>query len=318
MNSKNKNFALIGAAGFVAPRHMRAIQETGNELVAIMDINDSVGIIDRYFPNAYYFSQFERFDRFISKFIHTEHKELDFISICSPNYVHDAHIRFALRNGIHAICEKPLVLNTWNLEALQKQEELYQKKVYTILQLRLHPSIQRMKEKVEQANPSKKWEIELTYITSRGNWYLNSWKGDLEKSGGLATNIGIHFFDMLQWIFGEVVENEVYLKGEKSQSGFLDLEKAKVKWFLSIDAQNLPDVAQEKNESTFRSITIDGEEIEFSSGFENLHTKSYEKILQGNGFGLKEALPSIEMVQTIRNSEVISASKEYAHPYLLK
>ncbi len=314
----NKNFALIGAAGYIAPRHLQAIRETDNSLLAILDKSDSVGIIDTYFPEAFYFSEFERFDRHISKWIHVENGRLDYVSICTPNYLHDAHIRFALRNGADAICEKPLVLNPWNIEALKKQETYYQQKVFTILQLRLHPSIQALKKKIEESSTSQKFEVDLTYITSRGRWYLNSWKGNVEKSGGLASNIGVHFFDMLSWIFGPIQDNQVYCKDADTQSGFLEFEKAKVRWFLSVNEKWIPQSQQELNKRTYRSMQIDGEEIEFSDGFQDLHTKSYEQILEGKGFGLDEAKASVEIIHDIRNAEILPTSSSFAHPFLAK
>ena len=276
-----KNFALIGAAGYVAPRHMKAIKETGNNLLAAFDPNDSVGIIDSYFPDASFFVEFERFDRHVDKLRRKGHK-IDYVSICSPNYLHDAHIRFALRSGADAICEKPLVLNPWNLDALEEIENETGKKVYNILQLRVHPSLIALKEKIDKEWEQKKekYKIDLTYITSRGKWYFISWKGDLQKSGGVATNIGIHFFDMLIWIFGGVKHQEVhYSEPLKKMAGFIELEKAEVRWFLSVDARDLPEEAVKKQKRTYRSITVDGEEIEFSGVFADLHTIVYQDIL---------------------------------------
>ncbi len=310
-----KNFAMIGAAGFVAPRHMKAIKETGNKLVAALDKNDSVGIIDSYFPRAEFFTEFERFDRHISKKVFTQGDPVDFISICTPNYLHDANIRFALRNQADAICEKPLVLNPWNIDALKDQEKVHGKKVYTILQLRLHPTIVELKKKVEQEAKDKKYDLDLTYITSRGKWYFQSWKGDEQKSGGLASNIGVHFFDMLHLVFGNLQESRVFLKSSDTCSGYLEFEKARVRWFLSINSKNLPDSAKLKGEPTYRSIKMNNEELEFSNGFKDLHTKSYEEILKGNGFGLEEAKTSIEIVQSIRNAEVLPANG-VSHPLL--
>ncbi len=294
-----KRFGLIGAAGYIAPRHMRAIKETGNNLVVALDRNDSVGIIDSYFPEADFFTEPERFDRHIEK-LRRNNKGLDYVSICSPNYLHDAHIRLALRNDANAICEKPLVLNPWNIDALQEIEQRFNKKIYNILQLRLHPSIIALKNRINNT-PDKIYDIKLHYITSRGKWYHYSWKGDMKKSGGVATNIGIHFFDMLMWIFGSVKNNKVNIFEESKAGGFLELEKANVDWFLSVDSSDLPKEIAAKGQRTFRSITVDGEEIEFSGGFTDLHTKSYEKILQGEGFGLEEARKSIEVVYNIRN-----------------
>ena len=301
--STSKNFALIGAAGFVAPRHMKAIAETGNKLVAAMDKNDSVGIIDSYFPDAAFFTEFERFDRHAEK-LRRKAGDISYVSICSPNYLHDAHIRFALRIRAEAICEKPLVLNPWNLDALTEVEKEYGSRVWNILQLRLHPSLVALKEKVSSeiaANPDRSYDIDLTYLTCRGKWYFISWKGYLDKSGGIATNIGIHFFDMLSWIFGPVKENIVHLHQPDVAAGFLSLTNARVRWFLSVNEKHLPDDAIIKGMRTFRSITVDGLEIEFSGGFMDLHTRSYQEILSGRGFGLAEARASIETVHYIRN-----------------
>lgn len=295
-----KTFALIGVAGFIAPRHLKAIQETGNDLVAALDKHDNVGILDSYFPRADFFTEFERFDRHLDK-LKRKGEKVDYISICSPNYLHDSHIRFALRYGADAICEKPLVLNPWNLDALEEIERETGKKVYTILQLRLHPSIIALKERVNKERRDEKiYDIELKYITSRGGWYHISWKGDLSKSGGIATNIGIHFFDMLMWIFGPVENSEVKETKPDYASGILKLAHARVNWFLSINSDHLPEEAKTSGKRTFRSLTMEGEEIEFSEGFTDLHTKSYQEILKGNGFGLKEARQSIELVHRIR------------------
>lgn len=298
---KNKNFALIGVGGYIAPRHLRAIKETENNLIATLDKFDSVGVLDSYFPEADFFVEFERFDRHIEKIKRRNNIQLDYVSICTPNYLHDSHIRMALRRGADAICEKPLVLNPWNIDALEDIEKETGNKINTILQLRLHPSIISLKEKVEEENKNTKYKVDLTYITSRGNWYDISWKGDESKSGGIATNIGIHFFDMLTWIFGSVQENTVHLYDKHQASGYLEFEKAEVEWFLSIDANSLPKEVKQKGQRTFRSITVDGEEIEFSKGFTDLHTLSYQEILKGNGFGLEEARKSIEIVHRIRN-----------------
>lgn len=302
-----KNFALIGAAGYIAPRHLKAIKDTNNELIAALDKFDSVGIMDSYFPNADFFVEFERFDRHIEK-LKRQGTHLDFVSICTPNYLHDAHIRMALRRGADAICEKPLVLNPWNIDALADIEKESGKNIYTILQLRLHPSIIELKRKVDEAENDQKFDIDLTYITSRGGWYHISWKGDESKSGGVATNIGVHFYDMLSWIFGEVKENQVHLREKSKASGYLEFEKARVRWFLSIDEQDLPTKIKANGQRTYRSITIDNEEIEFSGGFTELHTESYKKILSGDGFGLQDAKASIEIVHSIRNLELIKAS----------
>ena len=312
------NFGLTGAAGYIAPRHMRAIKETGNNLVAALDPNDSVGIIDSYFPNADFFTEPERFDRHMDKLRRKGEKhKIDYLSICTPNYLHDAHIRIALRNDAHAICEKPIVLNPWNVEALQEIEKETGKNIYTILQLRLHPSIIALKERVAKGPKDKVYNIDLTYITSRGHWYFISWKGDKEKSGSIATNIGVHFFDMLTWIFGAAKDNIVHVYDVDRASGFLQLEKARVRWFLSVNSNSLPKEVKEKGQTTFRSITIDGEEIEFSEGFTNLHTISYEEILKGNGFSLEDARQSIEIVHAIRNNK-LEKTKGEKHPFLIK
>jgi len=310
-----KRFALIGAAGYIAPRHMKAIKETGNLLVAAMDRCDSVGIIDTYFPDAAFFTEFERFDRHIDK-LRRKGERIDYVSICSPNYLHDAHIRFALRNDADAICEKPLVLNPWNLDALKEIEEETGKKVYNILQLRVHPAIISLKKRVEEESKEKqeKYKIDLTYITSRGKWYFISWKGDINKSGGVATNIGIHFFDMLVWIFGEVEHYEVhYSEPLRKMAGYLELEKAEVRWFLSVDSKDLPEVAIKEGKRTYRSITVDGNEIEFSGGFTDLHTVVYQEILEGKGFGIEDARPSIELVYRLRNIKPIGFN-DRVHP----
>ncbi|MBL7874134.1 MAG: Gfo/Idh/MocA family oxidoreductase [Cyclobacteriaceae bacterium] len=296
-----KNFALIGAAGFIAPRHLKAIKETGNNLVAAMDRFDSVGIMDSYFPHADFFTEFERFDRHIDKLRRQGHK-VDYVSICSPNYLHDSHIRFALRQHADAICEKPLVLNPWNVDALDEIEKETGKKIYTILQLRLHPSIIKLREEVLAGDPNKVYDVDLTYITSRGKWYHHSWKGEEQKSGGIATNIGIHFFDMLLWIFGAIKESKLEKYELDHASGFIKLDKANVHWSLSINEEHLPESIKAQGKRTFRSLQMNGREIEFSDGFTDLHTISYQEILKGNGFGLQEARPSIELAHQIRVS----------------
>lgn len=308
-----KNFALIGAAGYIAPRHLKAIKDTGNDLVAAYDPFDSVGIIDSYFPGADFFVEFERFDRHISKLQRKNH-QVDYVSICSPNYLHDSHIRFGLRIGADVICEKPLVLNPWNAEALMELEEETGKRVNNILQLRLHPNIIKLKEQIDNGPADKIYDFDLTYITSRGNWYYTSWKGDISKSGGIATNIGIHFFDMLNFLFGKVQKNVVHLHTHDRAAGYLEFTRARVRWFLSINAETLPPQALAKNMRTYRSMTLEGQEIEFSDGFTDLHTKSYEQILAGKGFGLKEALPSIEIAYQIRHTQPIGLVGDY-HPY---
>lgn len=294
-----KNFALIGAAGYIAPRHMKAIKDTGNNLIAALDKNDSVGILDNYFPEADFFTEFERFDRHIEKQKRKGIKT-DFVSVCSPNYLHDSHIRFGLRVGANVICEKPVVLNPWNIDALEEIEKETGNKIFTILQLRLHPAIIALKEKVNQQK-EKKYLIDLDYITSRGHWYFSSWKGEIQKSGGIATNIGVHFFDMLMWIFGDVEESTVTKHSKDIASGILELEHASVNWRLSIDANQLPEKVKAAGKRTFRSLTIDGESFEFSDGFTELHTKSYEQILAGNGFPISETRKAIELVHNIRN-----------------
>lgn len=312
----NKKFALIGAAGFVAPRHMKAIRDTGNELVAAMDPNDSVGIIDSYFPDAAFFTEFERFDRHLEK-LKRGGKKVDFLSICSPNYLHDAHIRFGLRYGSDVICEKPMVLNPWNIDPLHDMEKESGRKIYNILQLRLHPSIIALKEKVENAPDHQKFDIDLTYITSRGMWYYTSWKGNPEKSGGIATNIGIHFFDMLTWIFGPTVQNITHIHTFDRAAGLLEFKKATVRWFLSINQETLPKELASKGQQTYRSMIVNGEEITFSDGFTDLHTLSYEHILSGSGFGVEEVRPSIEIVQKVRTQIPVGLTGNY-HPFCNK
>jgi len=311
--AETKKFALIGAAGFVAPRHMRAIRDTGHQLVAALDPHDCVGVLDSYFPNAAFFTEFERFDRHIDK-LRRIGEGVDFISVCSPNYLHDAHIRFGLRSGAHVICEKPLVMNPWNLEAIRSIEQESDRKVYTILQLRHHPVVRSLYEKFAGSNTRAKAEVDLTYITGRGKWYHSSWKGDLEKSGGIATNIGVHFFDMLLWIFGDMEESIVHLHTHDRASGMLKLERANVRWFLSIDPETIPLKEQQKGKKTYRSILINQEELEFSEGFEDLHTVSYRSILEGNGFGINETGKAIEAVHAIRTSVPVGLTGMY-HPF---
>jgi UDP-N-acetyl-2-amino-2-deoxyglucuronate dehydrogenase len=308
-----KNFGLIGTAGYIAPRHLRAIKETNNNLVAALDPSDSVGVIDQFLPNAAFFVEFERFDRHLDKLNRELKQPLDYLSICTPNYLHDSHIRMALRCGANAICEKPLVLNPWNLDALQQIEKESDKQVHTILQLRLHPSIIALKQKIEKAPKDKKFDVDLTYLTSRGSWYYASWKGDVQKSGGIATNIGIHFFDMLTWVFGAVKENIVHLHEHDRASGYMELQNARVRWFLSINEETLPAEIRAKGQRTYRSISVDGEEIEFSDGFFDLHTSSYENILKGSGFGLEDARTSVEIVHEIRN-KIITPGGSQKHP----
>jgi UDP-N-acetyl-2-amino-2-deoxyglucuronate dehydrogenase len=296
-----KNFVLIGAAGYIAPRHMKAIKDTGNNLIAALDKHDNVGVLDSYFPNADFFTEFERFDRHLDKLKRSGHS-VDYVSICSPNYLHDSHIRFALRQGAHAICEKPLVLNPWNADALLEVEKETGKRIFTILQLRLHPSIKKLKEKIATSSSDKIFDVELTYITSRGHWYNVSWKGDQSKSGGIATNIGIHFFDMLIWIFGKVKKVVVEESTKDFASGFLQLEKANVKWALSINYDHIPDAIKKLGMRTYRVLKMDNEEIEFSEGFTDLHTESYRQILDNNGFTVNDARDSIELTSQIRNA----------------
>jgi len=315
-----KKFALIGASGYIAPRHMKAIKDTNNNLVASLDKCDSVGIIDSFFPEASFFTEFERFDRHIDKLRRDKQTHIDYVSITTPNYLHDSHIRWALRSGCDAICEKPLVLNPHNIDQLKIIEQETGKNVYNILQLRLHESIIELKQRVEnelKEDPTRIYDIDLTYLTSRGKWYFISWKGDESKSGGIATNIGVHFFDMLTYIFGEVEENVVHIKTPYANAGYLKLKNAKVRWFLSVKYDYIPDEIKAQGQRTYRSITVDGEEIEFSGGFTELHTRSYEEILKGNGFGLDEAYGSIKTVSTIRNLNPIGLSGEY-HPFCRK
>ena len=307
-----KNFALIGAAGYIAPRHMKAIKETGNNLISALDINDSVGVIDSYFPNADFFTEFERFDRHIDK-LKRKDQAVDYVSICSPNYLHDSHIRFGLRNGADVICEKPLVLNPWNIDALKEVEQESGSKIHNILQLRLHPSIIALKEKIEKGPKDKVYDVDLSYLTSRGHWYYTSWKGDEQKSGGVATNIGVHFFDMLTWVFGEVKQNIVHVHTHDRVAGYLELGQARVRYFLSINYDTLPETVKQKGVRTFRSITVDGDEIEFSGGFTDLHTSSYKEILKGNGFGLEEVNTAISIVHSIRTINPIGLKGDY-HP----
>lgn len=311
-----KKFGLIGAAGYIAPRHMKAIKDTGNKLVAAMDKNDSVGIIDSHFPEADFFTEFERFDRHIDK-LRRDHNEqqLDYLSICTPNYLHDAHMRFGLRSGCDVICEKPLVLNPWNIDGIVDIERDTGHKVNTVLQLRVHPSIVSLREKIHAGKQDSKHEVDLSYITSRGHWYLQSWKGDMNKAGGIATNIGVHFFDMLYFIFGELQDNIVHYASETRSAGYLEYENARVRWFLSVDYNDVPAEQKLAGKRTYRSITVDGEEIEFSGGFTDLHTRTYEQILAGNGYGLEANRTAITAVSTIRNAKPVGLQGEY-HPFL--
>ncbi|QSE99414.1 Gfo/Idh/MocA family oxidoreductase [Fulvivirga lutea] len=320
-----KNFALIGAAGYIAPRHFKAIRETKNNLVASLDVFDSVGVIDSYFPNSDFFTEFERFDRHLDK-LRRNNVLIDYLTVCSPNYLHDSHIRFGLRNGANVICEKPLVLNPWNLDALEEIENESGKRIFNILQLRHHPSMIALKENVNKSGKDK-FDVTLTYITSRGNWYYTSWKGEESKSGGIATNIGIHFFDILGWIFGDIEDCKVHVHSHDRAAGFLEFKRARVKWFLSINSEHLPSQAIDKNLKTFRTLTIDGESIEFSQGFTELHTVSYSKILENEGFGINEARKAVELTHEIRNFTPIGLINDYhemakfkltTHPFKLK
>lgn len=310
----SKRFALIGAAGYIAPRHMAAIKMTGNRIVAALDKNDSVGILDSYFPEVDFFTEFERFDRHIDKLSRRD-MGIEYLSVCSPNYLHDSHIRFGLRSNAHVICEKPLVLNPWNIDGLENLERETGFEISTILQLRLHPSVIELKEALDSQKNHVMHDVDLTYITSRGPWYLQSWKGNSEKSGGIATNIGIHFFDMLHFLFGAVIESKVFLMNATKASGALTFHNANVRWFLSIDADDIPGNVRESGATTYRSMCLDGEEVEFSSGFADLHQASYEAILAGRGFGLMESRAAIETVSLIRSSQISSLVGEY-HPFL--
>ncbi len=310
-----KRFALIGSAGYIADRHMKAIKETGNELVCALDKYDVMGKMDSWFPDAEFFLEIENLDKYMDD-IRREGKPVDYVSICTPNYMHPSHIRFALRNGAHAICEKPLVVYPHDMQIIKDIEAETGKHVYTILQLRYHPAIIALKKEIENGG-SKMYDIDLSYITTRGKWYLKSWKGDISKSGGVATNIGIHFFDMITWIFGRVKENVVHLYTPDKAAGFLQLEKARVRWFLSLDYHDLPKTATDKGMRTYRSITVDGKEIEFSGGFTDLHTVTYQNILQGNGYGIDDARESIELTDFVRNAEPSGLKGDY-HPFLKK
>jgi UDP-N-acetyl-2-amino-2-deoxyglucuronate dehydrogenase len=308
-----KRFALIGAAGYIAVRHMKAIKDTGNVLSAALDKSDSVGVIDHYFPNADFFVEYERFERHIDKLRRTGQK-IDYVSICSPNYLHDSHIRFGLANKADVICEKPLVLNPWNVDGLKVLENETGHKVNNILQLRLHPVIIQLREKILNGPKDKIYDVDLSYITSRGHWYFASWKADLHKSGGIATNIGIHFFDMLSWIFGALKENVVHIHEPKRAAGYMVFERARVRWYLSVDYNAIPENIRAKGQRTFRSIEIEGEEIEFSEGFTDLHTLSYKEVLESRGFSLEESRNSIEIAYQIRNAQPIGLKGEY-HPF---
>lgn len=309
-----KNFALIGTGGYIAPRHLRAIRDTGNRLIAAVDPKDSVGILDQYSYDVKFFTEIERFDRHLEKLRRgAEENRVNYVSICSPNYLHDAHCRLALRVGADAICEKPLVINPWNFDALEELEEETSHRIHTILQLRVHPALIKLRDELQKTSGTK--NVELTYITSRGPWYQVSWKGQEDKSGGVATNIGVHFFDLLLWLFGSAQGIKTYHADESRMSGFIELERARVKWFLSVDKNDLPDAAKAGGKTTFRSITVDRKEVEFSEGFTDLHTRVYEETLAGRGFGIKDARPSIELTYAIRTAK-LSPMDELAHPFL--
>jgi UDP-N-acetyl-2-amino-2-deoxyglucuronate dehydrogenase len=300
------NFALIGAAGFVAPRHLKAIYDTGHRLVAAVDPHDAAGILDRFFPETRFFTEIERFDRFLEKRRRgPEAEQIQFVGICSPNYLHDAHIRLALRAHAHAICEKPLVVNPWNLEALQVLEQETGCRVHTVFQLRLHPALIALREELAARPAGPPAEVELSYITRRGPWYDISWKGSEEKSGGVAMNIGIHFFDLLLWLFGPVQSSATHVRDPRRMAGRCDLERARVRWFLSVDGADLPGGYVESGRSAYRSLTIDGRELEFSDGFGDLHTSLYQEVLSGRGFGIEDARPAIELVYRIRKDVLV-------------
>ena len=318
-NEKNKKrFALLGAAGYIAERHMKAIANTGNDLVAAMDINDNVGVLDKYFPDAHFFTEFERFERHVD-LLRRQGEAIDYISICTPNYLHDSHVRFALNYGAHAICEKPLASSPWNVQALADFEARGNTSINTILQLRLHPKIAELKKRIDSGPKDKVYDVCLMYNPTRGKWYFVSWKGQEDKSGGITNNIGVHFFDVLIWIFGNVKESVVHVLEPDRAAGYLDLEKAKVKWFLSLREDTLPEHirAKSRGERYYRSITVDGEEVEFSEGFADLHTLSYEEILKGNGFGPRDVMSTVEAVYNIRNAKPIGLKGDY-HPHLKK
>ena len=308
-----KKFALIGAAGYVAPRHMKAIKEVGGDLVAAFDPADNVGVMDSHFPDARFFTEFERFDRHIDKLARAG-EGVDYVSICSPNYLHDAHVRFALRSGADAICEKPLVLNPRNLDGLVDMEKHTGKRVHTILQLRLHPAILALKARIDAEPADKVFDVDLTYITSRGAWYFVSWKGDESKSGGIATNIGVHFYDMLAFVFGDLQSSNVHLRTPSHAAGYLEFKRARVRWFLSVDRNDLPAHTPE-GQTTYRSITVNGDEVEFSGGFTDLHTLSYQDVLDGGSFGIETVRPSIELVSSIRTCD-LELGKGEQHPFV--
>ena len=311
------NFAIIGVGGYIAPRHLRAVRDTGNNLIAAVDPKDSVGILDQFGYDVSFFTEIERFDRHLEKLRRgADEARVHYVSVCSPNYLHDAHCRLAMRVGADVICEKPLVINPWNLDSLEEIEAETGCKVNTVLQLRVHPELIKLKQILQADTSGKQHEVVLTYITSRGIWYHVSWKGQQEKSGGVATNIGVHFFDLLLWLFGPVGDIKLYQADDKRMSGFIELENARVRWFLSVDVNDLPEIAVANGKKTYRSITVDGQEVEFSEGFTDLHTRVYEETLAGRGFGIQDARPSIGLTYRIRTSPV-SALDNLAHPKLL-
>lgn len=310
------NFALIGAAGFIAPRHMQAIHDTGHDLIAAVDPHDCVGRLDSFFPEARFFTEIERFDRFLEKCRRgPEEQRVQYVSICTPNYLHDAHVRLALRVQAHAICEKPMVISPWNLDALQELEAEYGRRVYNVLQLRLIPALQDLKRAVDADRSGRRPDICLTYVTRRGRWYDVSWKGNPEKSGGVSMNIGVHFFDLLLWLFGEAEHWQVHLRTPRKMAGTLELQRARVRWFLSVDAEDLPESVREAGKFAYRSMTLDGREIEFSDGFTDLHTRVYREILSGRGAGINDARPAIELVFALNNCDTVHSS-DRCHPFL--
>ena len=306
-----KNFALLGVAGYIAPRHLRAIRDTGNNLIASLDKNDSVGVLDSYFPDSAFFVEYERFDRYVEKLKRNEGIKLDYVSICTPNYLHDSHVRMAIRLGANAICEKPLVLNPWNLDALEGVQKESNKKINTILQLRLHPEMIKLKEKVDSDKLNKKYDVDLTYVTSRGNWYGVSWKGDASKSGGVTTNIGVHFFDVLRWVFGSLQESYVHMRKVNKAAGYFEFSKARVRWFLSIDKEDLPNNFDDIRLKTYRSINVNKEKIDFSIGFNDLHTRSYKEILKDKGYSIGDVRPSVGMSYEVRNQEIVNKGEKH-------
>lgn len=312
-----KNFAVTGVGGYIAPRHLRAIRDTGNRLVAAVDPKDSVGVLDQYAFDVRFFTEFERFDRHLEKLRRgPEEGRVHYLSICAPNYLHDAHCRAALRVGAHAICEKPLVINPWNLDPLQELEQETGRRIYTVLQLRVHPRLVELRERLLRERTGRQREIVLTYVTARGNWYHTSWKGQIEKSGGVGTNIGIHFFDLLLWLFGPAGDARVFHSDSRRMAGYLELERARVRWFLSVDVEDLPFAAQPGRQTTYRLISVDGEELEFTEGFADLHTRVYEDILAGGGFGVEDARPSITLAHRLRTAPVTPADRRLTHPFL--